>query len=60
MKKLNNKTAEGNKKTSVFPYTPDTEPINLDCVDTTSFYDENGILHANLIEFLLGTIDILK
>jgi len=40
MKKLNNKTAEGNKKTSVFPYTPDTEPIDLDCVDTTSFYDE--------------------
>ncbi len=42
MKKLNNKTAEGNKKTSVFPYTPDTEPIDLDCVDTTSYYDENA------------------
>lgn len=42
MKKLNNKTAEGNKKTSVFPYTPDNEPINLDCVDTTSYYDENA------------------
>lgn len=42
MKKLNNKTAEGNKKTSVFPYTPDTEPINLDCVDSTNMYDENA------------------
>lgn len=42
MKKLNNKMAENNKKTSVFPYTPDTEPINLDCVDTTSYYDENA------------------
>lgn len=42
MKKLNNKTAEGNKKTSVFPYTPDTDPINLDCVDRTSYYDENA------------------
>lgn len=26
----------------------------------SSFYDENGILHANLIDFLLGKIDILK
>ena len=42
MKKLNNKMAKDNKKTSVFPYTPDTEPINLDCVDTTSMYDENA------------------
>ena len=42
MKKINNKMAKDNKKTSVFPYTPDTEPINLDCVDTTSYYDENA------------------
>ena len=42
MKKLNNAMAKDNKKTSVFPYTPDTEPINLDCVDTTSYYDENA------------------
>ena len=34
MKKINNSLAKDNKKTSVFPYTPDTEPINLDCVDT--------------------------
>ncbi len=26
----------------------------------SSFYDENGILHANLIDFLLGKIDILQ
>lgn len=26
----------------------------------SSFYDENGVLHANLIDFLLGKIDILK
>jgi len=26
----------------------------------SSFYDENGILHANLIDFLLGKIDIFK
>jgi len=42
MKKLNNKMAEGNKKTSVFPYTPDTEPIDLDCVDISSYYDETS------------------
>ena len=42
MKKLNNNMAKDNKKTSVFPYTPDTEPINLDCVDTISFYDEDA------------------
>ena len=42
MKKLNNSMAKDNKKTSVFPYTPDTEPINLDCVDTTNYYDENA------------------
>ena len=42
MKTLNNKMAKDNKKTSVFPYTPDTEPIDLDCVDTTSYYDEKA------------------
>ncbi len=42
MKAINNKMAKDNKKTSVFPYTPDNEPINLDCVDTTSYYDENA------------------
>ena len=26
----------------------------------SSFYDENGILHANLIDFLLGKIDLIK
>ena len=42
MKKLNNKMAKNNKKTSVFPYTPDKDPIDLDCVDATSYYDENS------------------
>ena len=42
MKAINNKMAKGNKKTSVFPYSPDTEPINLDCIDTASYYDENA------------------
>ncbi len=42
MKKLNNSMAKNNKKTSVFPYTPDKDPINLDCVDSTTYYDENA------------------
>ena len=42
MKKLNNKMAKDNKKTSVFPYTPDKNPIDLDCVDTIKYYDEDA------------------
>ncbi len=42
MAKLNNRMAKDNKKTSVFPYTPDTEPINLTCVDTINYYDSNA------------------
>ena len=42
MKKLNNTMAKDNKKTSVFPYTPDTNPIKLDCVDSTNYYDEKA------------------
>ena len=42
MKKLNNKMAKDNKKTSVFPYAPDKEPIDLDCVDSINMYDENA------------------
>lgn len=42
MKKINNSMAKDNKKTSVFPYTPDTEPINLDCINSTNYYDENA------------------
>ncbi|MBR6163987.1 hypothetical protein IKQ26_08895 [bacterium] len=48
MAKVNNRMAKDNKKTSVFPYTPDTEPINLDCVDSTSYYDENAKI--NIVE----------
>ena len=42
MAKLNNKMAKDNKKTSVFPYTPDPNPINLTCVDSTNYYDEKA------------------
>ncbi len=40
MKKLNNKMAKDNKKTSVFAYTPDKDPIDLNCIDSTNMYDE--------------------
>ena len=42
MKKLNNKMAKDNKKTSVFPYTPDKDPIDLTCIDSTNYYDEHS------------------
>lgn len=42
MAKLNNKMAKNNKKTSVLPYSVDSEPIKLTCVDTISEYDEQS------------------
>jgi len=42
MAKLNNKMAKNNKKTSVFPYSNDTNPIDLTLVDTTTYYDNNS------------------
>lgn len=53
MKKLNNKMAKDNKKTSVFPYTPDPDPIDLDCVDTMTYYDENSKIDIVQKEFRL-------
>ena len=53
MKKINNSMAKDNKKTSVFPYTPDTEPIDLDCIDTTNYYDENARIYIIQREFRL-------
>jgi hypothetical protein len=42
MAKLNNNMAKNNKKTSVFPYSVDTEPIDLTCVDVVSYYDSDA------------------
>ena len=53
MKKLNNRMAKNNKKTSVFPYTPDTKPIDLDCVDIVSYYDENAKISIGQREYRL-------
>ena len=53
MKKINNSMAKDNKKTSVFPYTPDTEPINLDCIDSTSMYDESAKISITQNEYRL-------
>ena len=40
MAKLNNRMAKNNKKTSVFPYSNDKDPINLTLVDSLNYYDE--------------------
>ena len=53
MKKLNNKMAKDNKKTSVFPYSQDKEPINLTCVDTTNYYDEDAKIYFRQNEYRL-------
>ena len=53
MKKLNNVMAKNNKKTSVFPYTPDTRPIDLDCIDATSYSDENAKISIMQKEYRL-------
>ncbi len=42
MAKLNNKMAKNNKKTSVFPYSNDTEPINLTLLDSSNYYDSDA------------------
>lgn len=42
MAKLNNKMAKDNKKTSVFPYSNDTAPIDLTLVDTTNYFDSDA------------------
>ena len=42
MAKLNNHMAKGNKKTSVFPYSNDTNPIDLTLLDSQNYYDSNA------------------
>ena len=39
MSKINNRLAKDSKKTSVFPYSNDTNPIDLTCIDTTTYND---------------------
>ena len=48
MAKLNNRMAKDNKKTSVFPYSNDTNSIDLTCVDTQTYYDTNS--HIDIIQ----------
>ena len=53
IKKINNKMAKDNKKTSAFPYSVDSNPIDLDCIDTTSYYDENAKISITQKEYRL-------
>ena len=53
MKKINNKLAKNSKKTSAFPYTPDTKPIDLDCIDTTTYNDKNSKISVIQKEYRL-------
>ena len=53
MAKLNNKMAKNNKKTSVFPYNNDQDPIDLTCVDTINLYDEDAKVYIVQREYRL-------
>lgn len=53
MAKLNNKMAKNNKKTSVFPYNNDQDPIDLTCVDTQNLYDEDAKVYIVQREYRL-------
>ncbi len=53
MAKLNNHMAKDSKKTSVFPYTNDTEPIKLTLLDTKNYYDGNARISIVQNEFRL-------
>ncbi|MBR1617511.1 hypothetical protein IJ670_05100 [bacterium] len=53
MAKLNNRMAKNNKKTSVFPYTPDNNPIDLTCVDSLSHYDNDAKIAITQKEYRL-------
>ena len=53
MAKLNNHMAKDNKKTSVFPYSNDTEPIKLTQVDSITHYDNNAKISITQNEYRL-------
>lgn len=53
MAKINNRMAKDNKKTSVFPYSNDTKPIELTCLDKTTYNDKNAKISIEQNEYRL-------
>ena len=53
MNKINDKLSKGNEKTSAIPYSEDTEPIDLTCIDVDEFYNEDADVFVTIKEYRL-------
>lgn len=53
MSKINDKLSKGNDKTSAIPYSEDNDPIDLTCVDSQEFYNENAEVAVTVKEYRL-------
>lgn len=53
MSKLNDKLSKGNEKTSAIPYSEDNDPIDLTCVDSEVFNNEEANVTVTVNEYRL-------
>ena len=53
MSKINDKLSKGNDKTSAIPYSEDKDPIDLTCVDSETFYNEEADVTVTINEYRL-------
>ena len=53
MNKINDKMSKGNEKTSAIPYSEDNDPIDLTCIDSQEFYNEDANVTVTVNEYRL-------
>ena len=53
MSKLNDKLSKGNEKTSAIPYSEDNDPIDLTCIDSEVFNNEEANVTVTINEYRL-------
>ena len=53
MSKINDKLSKGNEKTSAIPYSEDNDPIDLTCIDSEEFYNEDTDIKVTINEYRL-------
>ena len=53
MSKINDKLSKGNEKTSAIPYSVDNDPIDLTCIDSEEFYNEDTDIKVTINEYRL-------
>lgn len=53
MSKINDKLSKGNEKTSAIPYSEDNNPIDLTCIDSQEFYNEDTDVTVTVNEYRL-------